>query len=198
MNFLRQSFAGLRILIVFTVVLGFAYPAVVWGIGQVATHDNANGSMVTSADGARVGSSLIGQEFSGDQWFQTRPSASDYDGLASGASNLGPNSPELSNAIEQRRAALEKANPEAVASGLTIPADAMTASASGLDPDISPEYALFQVDRVAKARGVDPAELRALVAAHTDGRELGFLGEPRVNVLELNLAVEKLAPGVTG
>ena len=144
-----------------------------------------------------VGSSLIGQSFADasgrslPQWFQPRPSAAgaEYDPMSSGASNLGPNSPTLVKAVESRRravAALAGVDPA------SVPPDALTASGSGLDPDISPAYAYLQVDRVAKARGLDPAQVKSLVTAHVDGRALGFLGEPTVNVLDLNLALLRM------
>ena len=184
---LRQSLVGLKLLVVMTVVLGIAYPAAVWGVSQVAFHDRANGQIVT-VDGTDVGSRLIGQDFAvrDDALFHGRPSAADYDGLASAASNLGPSNAELLASIAERQKAIAQVEGVDVAS---IPADAVTASGSGLDPYISPEYAALQVPRVARATGLDVAAVRALVADHTDGRQLGFLGEPKVNVLELNLAL---------
>ena len=183
----RQSLVGLKVLIVMTVLLGVAYPAAVWGVSQVAFHDRANGQIVT-VDGKDVGSRLIGQDFAvrDDARFHGRPSAADYDGLASAPSNLGPSNPALLKAIAQRQATIAKVEGVDVAS---IPADAVTASGSGLDPYISPEYAALQVPRVAKATGLGVAAVQALVADHTHGRQLGFLGEPKVNVLELNLAI---------
>ena len=183
----RQSLVGLKVLIVMTVLLGVAYPAAVWGVSQVAFHDRANGQIVT-VDGKDVGSRIIGQDFAvrDDARFHGRPSAADYDGLASAPSNLGPSNPALLKAIAQRQATIAKVEGVDVAS---IPADAVTASGSGLDPYISPEYAALQVPRVAKATGLDVAAVQALVADHTRGRQLGFLGEPKVNVLELNLAI---------
>jgi K+-transporting ATPase ATPase C chain len=183
----RQSLVGLKVLIVMTVVLGVAYPAAVWGVSQVAFHERANGQVVT-VDGKDVGSRLIGQDFAvrDDDQFHSRPSAAGYDGLASAASNLGPSNPELLAAIAKRQKEIAQVEGVDVAS---IPADAVTASGSGLDPYISPEYAALQAPRVATARGMDVAAVRALVADHTEGRQLGFLGEPKVNVLELNLAL---------
>ena len=181
----RQLLTGLRALLVLTVVLGIAYPVVVWGIGQAAFASQADGSLIVR-HGHVVGSSRIGQTFSGDSWFVSRPSAADYDAQASGGSNLGPSEPDLLTSIAKRRLAVARQNgvaPEAV------PADAVTASASGLDPYISPAYAALQVARVAKARGLSPEQTQTLVDGHTSGRILGFLGEPRVNVLELNLAL---------
>ncbi len=193
-SFLRSTGVAVRLTLLCTVVLGVAYPLAVWGVGQAAFHDQANGSMVTDSSGTVVGSSLIGQSFDGkqaDRWFQSRPSAAGekgYDANASSGSNLGPNNPDLLKAIEERKAAIAKADgvPES-----SIPADAVTASGSGLDPDISPEYALQQVSRVAEARGLSESTVRALVQQHTESRQLGFLGEPVVNVLELNLALAK-------
>jgi K+-transporting ATPase ATPase C chain len=187
-NTLRQSLAGLRILLAMTVVLGLGYPLLMTGVGQLVFHDRANGSIV-QLQGKDVGSSLIGQEFKGAQWFHCRPSAASYDGLASGGTNLGPNSPELVKAVQQARAQI--AHEDGVAPA-DVPPDAVTSSASGLDPDISPAYADIQVARVARARGMSVAEVQKLVDDHTQGRILGFLGEPRVNVLELNLALAQV------
>ncbi len=188
----RSTGVAIRLTLLSTVVLGFAYPLAVWGVGQAAFHDQANGSMVTDSSGKVVGSSLIGQSFDGkdaDRWFQSRPSAAGekgYDANASSGSNLGPSNPDLTKAVEERRAALAKADGVYAAD---VPADAVTASGSGLDPDISPEYALQQVSRVASARGLSADAVRKLVDDHTESRQLGFLGEPVVNVLELNLAL---------
>ena len=186
----RQSVAGLRLLLVMTVLLGVGYPLAVWAAGQ-AFGDRADGQPVR-LDGRVVGSRLIGQQFDGDEWFHSRPSANDYDTLASAPSNLGPLSPDLMASIEERRA--EVAAREGVAVS-QVPPDAVTASGSGLDPHISPAYARLQVARVAAANGLGVEEVRRLVADHTDGRSLGFLGEPGVNVLELNLAVLRAAHG---
>ena len=185
MNMLRQSLAGLALLLAFTVVFGLGYPLLMTGIGQVAFHDQANGSMV-QFHGKVVGSSLIGQEFKGGQWFQSRPSAGSYDALASGGTNLGPNSPDLLKAVQKARADIARQDGVAPAD---VPPDAVTSSGSGLDPHISPAYADLQVQRVAQARGMSTAEVQQLVDDHTQGRILGFLGEPRVNVLELNVAL---------
>ncbi|MBU4213846.1 MAG: potassium-transporting ATPase subunit KdpC [Actinobacteria bacterium] len=188
-SMLRQMLAGARVLLVLTVVLGLGYPLAVYGVGRLVPA-KADGSLLR-VDGQVVGSSLIGQQFTGDQWFQSRPSAAGdgYDPLASGASNLGPNDSALLSTVTERRQ--EVADRERVDVS-QVPADAVTASGSGLDPDISPEYALLQVDRVARVRGLDPADLRALVDAQVQGRDLGFLGAPHVNVLELNAAVAAL------
>jgi K+-transporting ATPase ATPase C chain len=191
MNTLRQSLAGLRLLLAMTVVFGLAYPFVMTGFGQVAFHGQANGSIV-QLQGKDIGSSLIGQDFRGEQWFHSRPSAGDYDALASGGTNLGPNSPVLLKSVEKARAAI--AAEDGVPPG-AVPPDAVTSSGSGLDPHISPAYADIQVARVAKARGMSVADVQKLVDDHTQGRILGFLGEPRVNVLELNIALAQAAGG---
>jgi K+-transporting ATPase ATPase C chain len=192
----RQTWTAIRALIVFTVVLGIAYPVVILGIGQLVTPAQANGSLV-KVDGKVVGSSLIGQSFTDKdgnalpEWFQSRPSAAGdgYDGAASSGSNYGPENKDLITAIKDRQSAIEKDDGVDVAD---IPADAVTASASGLDPHISPAYALLQVSRVAKARGLDESTVRDLVESHIQGRDLGYLGEPTVNVLQLNIALAAL------
>jgi K+-transporting ATPase ATPase C chain len=188
-SFLRQSVAGLRLLLALTVVLGLLYPAAVLVAGRLVP-DRADGSLLR-IDSRVAGSRLLGQSFTGAQWFLPRPSAAGvgYDPLASGASNLGPENPALLAEVERRRA--EVAAREGV-DPADVPADAVTASGSGLDPDISPAYAALQVNRVAAARGLDPAEVRRLVAAASSGRDLGFIGAPRVNVVELNAAVRQL------
>jgi K+-transporting ATPase ATPase C chain len=201
----RQLFAAFRGWLIFSVILGILYPLVVFGIGQAAFHKQANGSMV-SYQGRVIGSSLICQDFLGAkgrplvQYFQPRSSASatsatnqtgGCDPLATGASNLGPNNPELVTAIKQRRAQIAKFDQVPVSA---IPPDAVTASASGLDAYISPQYAAIQVNRVAAARHISPAAVRALVTKYTFGRPLGILGEPGVNVLLLNLALDTQHP----
>ena len=189
----RQLGTAVRALVVLTLVLGVGYPLVITALGQAAFGDRADGQPVT-LDGETVGSAIIGQGFTDaegaalPQWFQSRPSAAGngYDGGASGGSNLGPENPDLVAAIEERRATiaeLEGANLSAV------PADALTASASGLDPHISPEYALLQVPRVAAERGLDETDVEALVEENTQGPDLGYLGELRVDVLQLNIAL---------
>jgi K+-transporting ATPase ATPase C chain len=183
----RQSLVGLKVLLAMTVVLGVLYPAAVWGVGQLAFHDRAEGQIVSVA-GRDVGSRLVGQDFADDrpQWFHGRPSAAGYDGLASAASNLGPSNPELLATIRTRQQQVAEAEGVDVSQ---VPADAVTASASGLDPYISPEYAAIQVERVSRERRLPVAEVRRLVDDATYGRQLGFLGEPKVDVLELNLAL---------
>ncbi|MRK00756.1 MULTISPECIES: potassium-transporting ATPase subunit KdpC [Aeromicrobium] len=187
-DFGRQSLAGLRILLVFTVILGIVYPAAVWGLGRTV-HHQTDGQPVTM-DGRVVGSGIIGQNFEGDEWFHSRPSPNDYDTLASAPSNLGPSNTDLIAAIEERRAAVAKT--ESVDPS-EVPPDAVTASGSGLDPHISVAYADIQVDRVAEANGLSASAVRSLVDRFTEGRSLGFLGEPGVNVLRLNVAVKDAA-----
>ncbi|MDX6227110.1 MAG: potassium-transporting ATPase KdpC subunit [Frankiales bacterium] len=193
----RTHLAALRALLVLTVVLGLGYPLAATGLAQVLRPDQANGSMVSS-HGQVVGSSLIGQNLTDNkgnpllQYFQPRPSAAGkdgYDPTSSSASNLGPNNPDLVKAINDRRAADAKMDGVAPS---TVPPDALTASGSGLDPDISPAYAYEQVNRVAAARHLSVATVHELVAKHVQGRTLGFLGEPRVDVLELDIALDKL------
>jgi potassium-transporting ATPase KdpC subunit len=187
---LRRSAVALA---AFTVLVGLAYPLLVFGIGQAAFGHRADGSLVRGADGRVVGSSLIGQAMDAPGYFWGRPSAAGdgYDARASGASNLGPTSRALADAVQERIDALLAANPGKTVAD--IPAELVTASGSGLDPDISPAAARFQVDRVAAARRLDPERVRELVRDHTQGRALGFLGEPRVNVLELDLALDAVA-----
>ena len=193
-NALRQYWVAAKLLLFMTVVLGVLYPLAITGVAQLAFPAQANGSPVR-ADGTLVGSHLIGQRFVDadgaalPEWFQSRPSAVDYDGGASSGSNLGPENPDLVDAIGQRRRAV--ADLEGVAAA-SVPADALTASASGLDPAISPAYARLQVARVAAARGLDEAEVAALVESRIQGGDLGYLSEPTVNVLELNIALADL------
>ena len=190
---LRQHGVALRAMLVFTVVLGVAYTAVITGVGQLALGGKADGSAV-ALDGETVGSSLIGQSFTDadgaalPEWFQSRPSAAGdgYDASASSGSNYGPENEDLIAAIDERRAAIAASDGVAPED---VPVDALTASSSGLDPHISPEYARIQIDRVAAARDLPVADVEALVAEHTRGRDLGYLGEPTVNVLELNTAL---------
>lgn len=189
---------AVRAMVMFTLVVGVGYTLLVTGVGQLLLPAQARGSVVTRPDGAVVGSALIGQSFTGadgsplPQYFQSRPSAAGkgYDATDSSGSNWGPENPDLVAAIRARKA--QVAAFDGVSSS-QVPPDAVTASGSGLDPDISPAYAAIQVDRVAAARHLPADEVRALVTAHTQGRPWGFLGEPTVNVVELNLALDALA-----
>jgi potassium-transporting ATPase KdpC subunit len=206
----RQLFPAFMMMVVFTVITGLAYPLVVTGIAQGLFSDKADGSLVENADGEVVGSSRIGQSFSEPQYFHPRPSAAGdgYDGGASSGSNLGPTNPKLLvgeeddpatedvdetfAGVEQRADAYREEN--AMDADAEVPVDAVTASASGLDPDISVANARLQAPRVAEERDLDLDAVMALVDDHTAGRDLGFLGEKRVNVLELNLALDEVSP----
>ena len=193
---------AVRVSLVTFALCGFAYPLAVTGVGQLVMPYRANGSVLQSADGRIIGSRLIGQQWNDAQWFRGRPSATvdlsdstkaaPYNAANTTASNLGPTSKALQDRLTADRAALDQAQPELA--GKPLPADMLTASASGLDPDITPANALLQVARVAKARGVPPEQVAALVAQHTTGRSLWIFGEPRVNVLQLNLALEAAFP----
>jgi K+-transporting ATPase ATPase C chain len=192
---IRQTSAAVRALLIFT-VMAIVYTALITGIGQLALPWQANGSTITSG-GKTVGSALIGQGFTDKkgnalpEWFQSRPSAAGngYDATASSGSNYGPENATLIKEIKERKAAIAKLEgvPES-----SIPADAVTASASGLDPHISPEYALLQVDRIASVRNLPVASVKKLVESQIQGPDLGYLGQSRVNVLELNIALAKL------
>ena len=205
----RQLGAALRAVLVCTAVLGLLYPLTVTGVAQLIAPARADGSLV-QVDGRDVASALIGQAYTrpvikegqptvdsdgrpvmepDPAWFQTRPSAVDYERLGSAASQLGPNNPDLITSIEERRAAI--AAFEGVPPG-AVPPDALTGSGSGLDPEISPAYAAIQVSRVARTHGLDGARVQELVNEHTRGLTLGFLGDPRVNVVELNRALAEL------
>ena len=182
---------ALVMLVAFTILTGVAYPLLVTGIAQVVFPAQANGSLITE-NGTVVGSSLIGQSFDEPQYFWGRLSATGgvaYNAAASSGSNYGPTNPALTEAAQARISALQSADP---ANTAPIPVDLVTASASGLDPHISPAAADYQVARVSQARGLDAASVRDLVAQHTEGRKFGLLGEPTVNVLALNLALDGL------
>jgi potassium-transporting ATPase KdpC subunit len=177
--------------VVLTVLLGIVYPLLMTGIAQVVFAYQANGSLVRSADGTVVGSAILAQNFSQPQYFHPRPSAAGpngYDATASGGSNLGPTNQKLLDTVQSNADAYRQEN--GLAADATVPVDAVTASASGLDPDISPANALLQVHRVATARGLSDDQVHATVDQYTEGRTLFILGEPRVNVLKLNLALD--------
>jgi len=185
----KELRSALIVFAVLTVVTGVVYPAVTTLIGTLGFHDLVNGSVI-EVDGRAVGSRLIGQPFSGAKYFWSRPSATSpqpYNGAASSGSNQGPTNPAFEMAVSDRIAALKAADP---GNRAPIPVDLVTASGSGLDPHISPAAAEYQVARVARERAVSADTIRALVAKATEGRALGVLGEPRVNVLELNLALD--------
>ena len=180
---------SLRMLVVLTVLTGVVYPLVTWGVAQLAFPGAANGSLIEQ-NGKIVGSALIGQPFDDPKYFWSRPSATSpqpYNGAASSGSNQGPTNPALAEAVKDRIKALRDADPGNAA---TVPADLVTASASGLDPEISIAAAEYQLARVAKARGMPVDAVRGLVNRHTTGRTFGLLGEPRVNVVKLNLALD--------
>ncbi len=180
---------ALAMTIAFAVLLGLAYPLALTGIAQVIFPAQANGSIVT-VGGQAIGSLLIGQNFASDRYFHGRPSAAGkgYDATASSGSNYGPTSKALADRVTADVATARKASP-----GQPVPADLVTTSASGLDPDLSPEAAFFQVEHVAKARSLDPAKVKALVGAQIAYPFLGFIGEPHVNVLALNLALDRMS-----
>jgi K+-transporting ATPase ATPase C chain len=193
---MKKLFSELRsavmVTLIFAVVCCGLYPLVVYGISQVLFHDQANGSLIVDANGTVHGSKLLGQQFTADKYFQSRPSAAGngYDATSSGGSNLGPTSSNLVTTIAQRIADYRTQN--GLATNALVPADAVTASGSGLDPHISLRNAELQASRVAKTRNLSVEKVLALVRANTDSASLGFLGEPGVNVLELNLALDSL------
>jgi K+-transporting ATPase ATPase C chain len=190
-TFVRQLTPAILAVVVFSVLCGLVYPLVVTGIGQAAFHDKANGSLL-KVDGRVVGSKLLGQSFTDARYFHPRPSAAGtgYDGLASSASNLGPTNRDFLKSIDERVADYRKEN--GLSADQEVPVDAVTASGSGLDPDISVANAKLQAARVADARGMTLDEVLAQISKHTTVRQWGFLGEPRINVLDLNLALDRL------
>ncbi|HXK05955.1 MAG TPA: potassium-transporting ATPase subunit KdpC [Verrucomicrobiae bacterium] len=190
---MKQLWIALKITVVLTLITGVAYPLLVTGLAKVIFPHQAGGSLIRAGN-RTVGSELIGQKFTRPEYFHGRPSAAGdgYDGLSSGPSNLGPTNQKLADRV---KADVEKFRQENPSYAGPVPADIVTASGSGLDPHISPEAADAQVARVAGARGIAADAVRALVASNTEGRQLGILGEPRVNVLKLNLALDQSAPG---
>jgi K+-transporting ATPase ATPase C chain len=190
MNLKRNLVVAILMTIVTSVLLGVVYPLAVTGLAQVLFADKANGQLV-SVEGRLVGSRLIGQGFSAPGYFRSRPSATatPYDAANSGGSNLGPTNRKLVDAVKANVETARKENPSA-----PVPIDLVTTSASGFDPHLSPAAAAFQVPRVARERGITEADLQKVVLAHTEGRTFGLLGEPRVNVLELNLALDRDHP----
>ncbi|MBV8424327.1 MAG: potassium-transporting ATPase subunit KdpC [Candidatus Eremiobacteraeota bacterium] len=194
----QNTFSHLVPALLFTVVsvivLGVIYPVIIWGIGAVAFPHQANGSLLTNEGGRVIGSSLIGQLFTKPQYFHGRPSAAGkngYDPTQTGGTNLAPTSKKLIDSVAAAVKALKSENPQAAG---PIPPELVTSSASGIDPDISPQGAYYQIPRVAKARGVSQDAVRAIVDAHVRGRTLGILGDPHVNVLELNRALDATTP----
>jgi potassium-transporting ATPase KdpC subunit len=195
---MKEFFSEIRGAVMATLVIAVVccglYPLVVFGISQALFRDKANGSLIVDQSGTVRGSKLLGQSFTGDKYFHPRPSAAGngYDAANSGGSNLGPTSQKLNDAIKDRIEAYRKEN--GLSANESVPADAVTASGSGLDPHISVENAELQVPRIAKARGLNEEKVRELIQKHTDGRDLGLFGDPGVNVLQLNLALDSFGP----
>jgi K+-transporting ATPase ATPase C chain len=189
-NMLKELKPAFLITFVLTILTGILYPLAVTGIAQTVFHKQANGTLI-ERDGKVVGSEIIGQNFAKPEYFHPRPSQNSYDAANSGGSNLGPSNPALADRLKKDAAQFRKDNPDFTG---PIPADAITTSASGLDPEISPANALAQVGRVSQARGASADAVRSLVAANTQQRDLGVLGEPRVNTLKLNIALDQAYP----
>ena len=188
---IQHTRTAVLMVVVLTVILGIAYPLIMTGLSQVLFNHQANGSLIRERSGNIVGSALLAQNFSKPEYFHPRPSAAGndgYDATSSGGSNLGPTNQKLIDAVKDRSAAYRQEN--GLAADALVPVDAVTTSASGLDPDISPANALIQVSRVARARNMPEDQVRGMVNQYTEGRTFGILGEPRVNVLKLNLALD--------
>ena len=188
---MKNLLTAILMTVVTTILLGLIYPLIVTGLAQVIFPDQANGQLIRNADGTLIGSRLLGQPFSSPGYFHGRPSAAAYDASASSGSNLGPTNEKLIERVKADVVKLQAENP-----GKPVPIDLVTTSGSGLDPHISPAAAEFQVPRVARERGMSEADVRSVVTAHTEARQFGFLGEPRVNVLELNLDLDRKKPTV--
>ena len=191
MNIASQSRTAILMVVALTLITGVIYPLLVTGISQIVFPYQANGSLITNSQRQVIGSELIGQTFTSPQYFHPRPSAAGndgYDPTSSGASNLGPTNQKLIDTVKERADAYRQEN--GLVANAAVPVDAVTASGSGLDPHISPANATLQVNRVARARNLQPSQVQALVDQYTEGRTLGFLGEPRINVLKLNVALD--------
>lgn len=192
---MKNLITAIKMTIVTTILLGLVYPLAVTGIAQLVFPDKANGQLIRRADGTIIGSRIIGQPFSGRGYFYSRPSAAGtagYDAGASSGSNLGPTNQKLIDRVKGDVERLQAENP-----GKPVPIDLVTTSGSGLDPHISPAAAEFQIPRIVRERGMSETDLRQMISAHTEGRTLGFIGEPRVNVLELNLDLDNKKPMMT-
>jgi K+-transporting ATPase ATPase C chain len=190
MNMLKELRPAILITFILTIITGILYPLAVTGIAQTIFHKQANGSLI-ERDGKVIGSEIIGQNFTKPEYFHPRPSQNSYDAANSGGSNLGPTNPALADRLKKDAETFRKDNPDYTG---PIPADAITASGSGLDPEISPANAIAQAARVAKTRGASTDAVQNLVAINTKQRDLGVLGEPRVNVLKLNMALDQAYP----